>query len=156
MLFPHSTAITGSPGGTAADLATTTNSAYQIAQPRDLSKFLDQRAGDQQGPFPLMRTVEQDQGGGKLARIVLIGSPDFGEDLALSSGASNQDLLLGTFDWLTQQENLIAISAKPGPQALSVTQQDLYLNGFVTLVLLPGAIGAIGVAVFVRRRRAVA
>jgi hypothetical protein len=103
-----------------------------------------------------MRTVEQDQSGGKVTRIALIGSPDFGEDLALSSGASNQDLLLGTFDWLSQQENLIAISAKPGPQALSVTQQDLYLHGFVTLLLVPGAIGAIGLAVYVRRRRAAA
>jgi ABC-type uncharacterized transport system involved in gliding motility auxiliary subunit len=156
VLFPHPTAVTGSPSGNASDLATTTNSAYEIAQPRDLSKFLGQRAGDQQGPFPLMRTVEQDQGGGKVARIALVGSPDFGEDLALSSGASNQDLLLGTFDWLSQQENLIAISAKPGPQALSVTQQDLYLNAFVTLLLVPGAIGAIGFAVYVRRRRAAA
>jgi hypothetical protein len=34
-----------------------------------------------------------------------------------------------------------------------VTQQDLYLNGFVTLVLVPGAIGAIGLSVFVGRRR---
>jgi hypothetical protein len=31
VLFPHSTAITGSPGGSAADVATTTNSAYEIA-----------------------------------------------------------------------------------------------------------------------------
>jgi len=98
--------------------------------------------------------VEQDLGGGKVARIALIGSPDFGEDVALGAGANNQQLLLGTFDWLSQQENLIAISAKPGPQALSVTQQDLYLNGFVTLILVPGAIGAIGFAVLVRRRRA--
>jgi ABC-type uncharacterized transport system involved in gliding motility auxiliary subunit len=152
VLFPFPTAITGSPGGNAADIATTTNSAYQIAQPR-LNQSTDQRAGDQQGPFPLMRTVEQDQGAGRTARIAVVGSPDFGEDLVLSSPASNQDLLLGTFDWLSQQENLIAVSAKPGPQALSVTQQDLYLNGFVTLVLVPGAIGAIGFSVFVRRRR---
>jgi hypothetical protein len=136
------------------DLATTTNSAYQIAGPRDLTKYLAQRAGDQQGPFPLMRTVEIDQSSGRITRIVLVGSPDFGEDAALTSGASNQDLMLGTFDWLSQQENLIAISAKPGPQALVVTEQDLYLNGFVTLMLVPGAIGAIGVAVFLRRRRA--
>jgi ABC-type uncharacterized transport system involved in gliding motility auxiliary subunit len=156
VLFPHPTAITGSPSGSAADIATTTNSAYQISQPRDLGKFLDQRAGDQQGPFPLMRTVEVDLSSGKTTRIALVGSPDFGEDLALSSGASNQDLLLGTFDWLSQQEKLIAISAKPGPQALSVTERDLYLNGFVTLLLVPGAIGAIGVGVFVRRRRAAA
>jgi ABC-type uncharacterized transport system involved in gliding motility auxiliary subunit len=156
VLFPHPTAITGSPSGNAADVATTTNSAYQIGQPRDLSKFLGQRAGDQQGPFPLMRTVEVDQGKGRKARIVLVGAPDFAEDLALASPANNQDLLLGTFDWLSQQENLIAISAKPGPQALSVTQQDLYLNAFVTLVLVPGAIGAIGFSVFVRRRRAAA
>jgi ABC-type uncharacterized transport system involved in gliding motility auxiliary subunit len=155
VLFPHSTAITGSPSGSAADVATTTNSAYQIAQPRDLGKYLGQRAGDQQGPFPLMRTVEQ-QGGGKTTRIALVGSPDFGEDLALSSGASNQDLVLGTFDWLSQQENLIAITAKPGPQLLAVTTRDLYLNGFVTLALVPGAIGAIGFAVFLRRRRAAA
>ena len=154
VLFPRPTAITGSPSGTVFDLATTTNSAYQIAEPRDLTKYLAQRVGDQQGPFPLMRTVELDQSSGRVTRIVLVGSPDFGEDVALSSGASNQDLLLGTFDWLSQQENLIAISAKPGPQALTVTQQDLYLNGFVTLLLVPGAIGAIGVAVFLRRRRA--
>jgi ABC-type uncharacterized transport system involved in gliding motility auxiliary subunit len=156
VLFPHPTAITGSPSGTAADVATTTNSAYEIAQPRDLSKYLGQRAGDQQGPFPLMRTIEQDQVGARTTRIALVGSPDFGEDLALSAGASNQDLLLGTFDWLSQQENLIAITAKPGPQALSVTTRDLYLNGFVTLVLVPGAIAAIGLAVFVRRRRVAA
>src|SRR5207249_633498 len=65
VLFPHPTAITGSPGGNAADVATTTNSAYEIGQPRDLGQFLDKRAGDRQGPFPLMRTVEQDLGAGK-------------------------------------------------------------------------------------------
>ena len=142
VLFPHSTAITGSPSGTAADVATTTNSAYEIAQPRNLTDELGRRAGDQQGPFPLMRTVDVDLAGGKTTRIALVGSPDFGEDLALASGADNQDLLLGTFDWLSQQENLIAISPKPGPQALSVTEQELFVNGFVTLVLVPGAIGA--------------
>jgi ABC-type uncharacterized transport system involved in gliding motility auxiliary subunit len=156
VLFPHPTAITGSTARDSVDLATTTTAAYQIAQPRDLSKFLSQRAGDQQGIFTLMRTLEDDAGGHRTTRIALIGSPDFGEDLALSSAADNQDLVLGTFDWLSQQENLIAISAKPGPQALSVTQQDLYLNGLVMLLLVPGALAAVGALVFIRRRRTAA
>lgn len=153
VLFPHPTAITGAAGGNTVAVATSTDSAYEIAQPRDLAQSLGKESGDQAGPFTLMQSVDHTADNGRDTRIVLIGSPDFGEDLALGSGASNQDLTLGTFDWLTQQENLIAISPKSGPQALSVTQRELYLNGLVVLLLVPGAFAAIGALVLIRRRR---
>lgn len=154
VIFPHPTSISGDAAGAdAVDLAVTTARSYLVARPRPVND-LGRGPKDKDGPFTIMQTLEVPRQGNRRTRIVLVGSPDLAENLALSADTANQDLLLGTFDWLSQQEDLIAVSAKPPrAEALPVTQQELYLHALVTLVAVPGLFAAIGLGVYLRRRR---
>lgn len=148
------TSITGeaSSNFNAIDLVTTTDKAYQIAQPRNTSARTGIDAG---GPFVLMRTLEQTQGSGNKARIVLVGTAAIAENEALPPNAAgaNPDLLLGTLDWLSRQEDLIGVSPKPpAAEPLALTAEQERLNYLLTLVLIPLLIAAAGAAVFIRRR----
>jgi ABC-type uncharacterized transport system involved in gliding motility auxiliary subunit len=148
------TAVTGetSANFNSIDLVTTTDKAYQIAQPRNTPARTGADAG---GPFVLMRTLEQTQGGGNRARIVLVGTAAIAENQALPPNAAgaNPDLLLGTFDWLSRQEDLIGVSPKPAAaEPLALTAEQERLNYLLTLVLIPLLIAAAGAAVFIRRR----
>jgi ABC-type uncharacterized transport system involved in gliding motility auxiliary subunit len=153
-VFVQPTAITGDATGsfTAVDVASSTSDSYEISQQRSSA---DRRPGDQPGPFVLMKTLEQTQGSGKRARIVMVGTSAIAANQALPPNAAgaNPDLLLGTLDWLSGQEDLIGISPKPaaaGP--LNLTAEQERLNYLLTLVLLPLLIVVAGAAVFVRRR----
>jgi ABC-type uncharacterized transport system involved in gliding motility auxiliary subunit len=103
-----------------------------------------------------MQTLEQNQAtGGRKARIVLIGTSAIAANQALPPNAvgANPDLVLGTMDWLSGQEDLIGISPKPpAAEPLSLTAQQSRLNLILTLVLLPLLIVVAGAAVFLRRR----
>ncbi|MDQ6774108.1 MAG: GldG family protein [Candidatus Dormibacteraeota bacterium] len=156
-LFPHPTSIESSVGGnvTAVEVGTSTPSSYLIRQPRS-STDLGRQGSDAGGPFTIMESFETAAGQGRSTRIVLIGTADVGENLALTTGGvSNQDLMLGTFDWLSQQEAVIAISAKPAQaQQVTLTQSELTVQAIIALVLVPGLILLLGAAVLLRRRAA--
>jgi ABC-2 type transport system permease protein len=154
VFFVQPTAIGGEAAGgfSAVDVATTTDQAYEISQQRSTA---DKRPGDKAGPFVLMQTLQQTQGSGKRARIALVGTSAIAANQALPPNAAgaNPDLLLGTLDWLTGQEDLIGISPKPpAAEPLNLTAQQERLNYLLTLVLLPLLMVVAGVAVFVRRR----
>jgi ABC-type uncharacterized transport system involved in gliding motility auxiliary subunit len=154
VFFVQPTSITGdaSNGFSSVDVVTTTNQAYQIAQPRNSAA---RTANDKGGPFVLMRTLQQTKGSGAKGRVVLVGTSAIAENQALPPNASgaNPDLFLGTLDWLSQQEDLIGVSPKPAAaQPLALTASQERLNYLLTLVLLPLLIIAAGAAVFVRRR----
>jgi len=111
VFFVQPTSITGdaSNGFSSVDVVTTTNQAYQIAQPRNSAA---RTANDKGGPFVLMRTLQQTKGSGAKGRVVLVGTSAIAENQALPPNASgaNPDLFLGTLDWLSQQEDLIGVS----------------------------------------------
>jgi ABC-2 type transport system permease protein len=152
VFFPHPTAIAG--GGGPVDqtkVVSTTGSAYQIAQPR---QQLQRQGGDVGGSFPLLETLESSQGNSP-SRVVLVGTSGFADNQVLppNGAGANQDLLLSSLDWLTNQEGLIGISPKPNQaQPLQVTGADVRTNYLITLAGLPGVILLIGAAVFLRRR----
>lgn len=154
--FPQSTAITGTAAAplTAVPVAQTSDQAYGITAPRD---NLARQPRDKAGPFTLMETLEGQPGGGsQKARIVLAGTSSIAENRALPPEANGQNdrLLVGTLDWLTEQENLIAIAPKPqGAAPLALTDQELRLNFILTMFILPALVAAIGLLVWVRRRR---
>jgi ABC-2 type transport system permease protein len=153
VFFVEPTSLVGAPTGfDSVNVVTTTDKAYEIPQPRTTQ---DRQPGDKNGPFVLMQTLEQSGGGTRKARVVLLGTSAIAENRALPPNASgaNPDIFLSTLDWLSQQDDLIGISPKPANAVpLSLTDQQLRLNYFVTLVLLPLLIAALGVLVFVRRR----
>jgi ABC-type uncharacterized transport system involved in gliding motility auxiliary subunit len=157
VFFPQATAVVAGPAGARAaarsvDLASTTDRAYVIPQERTA---LDRRGTDRPGPFALMRSLEE-QRGGVTTRIVLSGTSALAENRTLPPAAfsSNPDLLLSTLDWLTRQDSLVAIGARPARgQPLSLGDADLRLNAALTAAVLPLLVVVAGVAVLGRRRR---
>jgi len=153
--FPLTTAITGTPesGITAIPLATTSTTSYAIAQPRAVQD-LSRKAGDVSGPFNIMESLEK-TAGATPTRIVMVGTADFAENRTLppNNSDSNLELALASFQWLAQQDSLIAIPPKAARALpLALTQQDQSTLIFITGVLMPGLMVFGGVMVWWRRR----
>ncbi len=157
--FPQSTALVGTATGgiTGVQVAQTTPIAFDIVNPRD---SLTRQAADKEGPFTMMATLEKPPLVGssnvKAMRIVLVGTSAIAENRALPPSANGQNdrLLLGSLDWLTQQEDLIAVAAKPSAASpLSLTEEQLRFNEVFTLGLLPALVILVGVGVWMSRRR---
>lgn len=152
LFFPHPTAIVGDGGQLyQTKIASTSSSSYRIAQPR---QQLERQSGDQGGSSPLLETLEANQAGAG-SRLVLVGTSGFADNQVMppNGAGANQDLLLSSLEWLTNQESLIGIAPKPNQaQPLQVTSADVRLNYLVTLVVIPAFILLLGAAVFLRRR----
>jgi len=147
--FPAATPVLGTPGAgtTTVALASTTGDAFSIPQQRT---DLGRRAGDQPGPFVLMRSIEQ-----RRTRIVLAGTSALAENWTMPAASSaNPALLLASLDWLTRQDSLLAIPPKP-PAAVAqpLTGGTLDWNVLVALPLPLLAVLAAGLFVLARRRR---
>jgi gliding motility-associatede transport system auxiliary component len=155
LFLPVVTPITGAPTApaTAVELASSTARSYVIAQQRT---NLDKRAVDKAGPFVLMQALEVKHSPGKATRIVLSGSSGLAENRTMPPNAdgSNPDLLLASLDWLSGQESLDSIGAKPAAAPpLMLSNRDVRVNQVLTLGVLPLLVIALGTGVFIRRRR---
>jgi ABC-2 type transport system permease protein len=152
--FPQTTAIIGTPdpSATTVVIASTTSQSYAIVTPRQPP--LTRQSNDAPGPFTMMETL-QVPAGQKKARIAMVGTTAFAENLVLppSANGANLELALGTFQWLAREDALISLPPKP-PRALplTLTQQDQSTVIFVTVFLMPGLIVFAGIMVWWRRR----
>ncbi len=87
------------------------------------------------------------------ARLVVYGDVDFAADTAIQSTA-NSELVMNTFNWLVEREQLIAIEGRSTEETrLFLTQPELLTIWGMVLLLLPGIAVVTGVTVFMRRRR---
>jgi ABC-type uncharacterized transport system involved in gliding motility auxiliary subunit len=85
-------------------------------------------------------------------RVAAIGDSDFASNGWLGV-QGNRDLFLNTVSWLAQQENLISIRPRdPEDRRLSLSAQAQRNVALFTLLGIPGAIFAVGIASWVRRR----
>ena len=85
-------------------------------------------------------------------RVVVMGDADFASNVAINI-SGNRDLFMNIVGWLSQQENLIAIRPKdPGDSRLTLTNDQARRIAWLALFLLPGAILALGVYTWWRRR----
>ncbi|MDQ6918070.1 MAG: GldG family protein [Candidatus Dormibacteraeota bacterium] len=153
--FPESTSIdsTTTPDVTTTVVAQTSANAYLIGTPRQPP--FSQQAGDKPGSFTIMETAERAPAGGKKSRVVLVGTSAFAENNVFQASAVNIQLLTGSLNYLTEQEQLISIPPKPaGTPPLSLTQEQANLNLWITLLLLPLLVVLGGMAVWWRRRLA--
>jgi ABC-type uncharacterized transport system involved in gliding motility auxiliary subunit len=85
-------------------------------------------------------------------RLVVIGDSDFVANSTISF-SGNIDLFLNAINWIAEQENLIAIRPKsPDDRRVTMTQDQLRLVGWLSLILVPGAVFGLGVYNWWRRR----
>jgi ABC-type uncharacterized transport system involved in gliding motility auxiliary subunit len=152
-VFPESTSIasTSKPDVVETPVAQTSKDAFLVQEPRQPPLTKD--AKDKSGQFTLMATAERTPLGGKKSRIVLVGTGGFAENEVLAATAVNIQLLTGSLNYLTEQEQLISIPPKPSnnPQ-LTLTQEQQNLNLWITLIAMPMFVVVGGVLVWWRRR----
>ena len=87
-------------------------------------------------------------------RLVVFGDSDFASN-SVANSLGNTDLFLNAVNWLTSQENLIAIRPRePRDARLTVTPQQINRMRFFSIFILPVAIVALGIFTWARRRRA--
>ncbi len=116
----------------------------------------DAEAGEQAGPltlgYALSRSLQDTDGNLKTQRVIVSGDADFLSNQYLGNG-SNLDLGLNMFDWLSYDDNLIAISPRSAPDtrlALSANRQLAIAVFF--LLLMPLLLLGVGIRIWLVRR----
>jgi ABC-type uncharacterized transport system involved in gliding motility auxiliary subunit len=86
------------------------------------------------------------------SRVVVFGDSDFAANATLGI-QGNRDLFLNTVGWLSQQENLISIRPKEAEdRRVTMTASQQSNIGWLSLLIIPGLIFALGVQTWWRRR----
>jgi ABC-type uncharacterized transport system involved in gliding motility auxiliary subunit len=151
--FPESTSIDSTTAAdvTATPVAKTSDKAFLIETPRQPP--FSQQSGDKAAAYTIMETAERAPAGAKKSRVVLVGTSAFAENNVFQASAVNIQLLTGSLNYLTEQEQLISIPPKPaGTPPLALTQEQANLNLWITLLVLPVLVVGGGLAVWWRRR----
>lgn len=111
-------------------------------------------AGDRQGPLSLAVALERDHGVGEQQRVVVVADTDLFSDSFVGSGA-NLSFGLRLFDWLAGDDAMISIEVPPEPdRRLELTPTAGRTLNLLAQLGLPLALLLVGVALWIRRRRA--
>jgi ABC-type uncharacterized transport system involved in gliding motility auxiliary subunit len=109
--------------------------------------------GDIKGPVNLAAAVENSD---TKARLAVFGNSEFVSNSGLNMMAGqvgNADLFLNAVNWAAEEEALVSVRSKPPTnRQIFLTGPQLRLVFLSTVVLLPLAVIAAGVAVWWRRR----
>jgi ABC-type uncharacterized transport system involved in gliding motility auxiliary subunit len=86
------------------------------------------------------------------SRIVAVGDSDFASNMAIGI-SGNRDFFMNTLNWLSQQENLIAVRPRqPEDRRLTLTADQQNLIMILSLFVIPGLVFATGVYTWWKRR----
>jgi len=112
---------------------------------------------ESQGPLKIGLTLERSQhtDSGELfdQRIAIIGDADFLSNRYLGNGA-NLDIGLNLLNWLSHDDQLIAISPRPAPDTrLELSQQEQIAIAIFFLILLPLGLLGSGLRIWLVRRK---
>jgi ABC-type uncharacterized transport system involved in gliding motility auxiliary subunit len=175
--YPMARSMTPTQGGangrTAEPLLSTTAQSWAEA---DLASIASQdgrvafeaERGDKQGPITLAAAVSApatvtppagnatpaapDDAPKPETRIVAVGDSDFVSNYA-ARVPGNRDFFLNTLNWLSQQENLIAVRPRqPQDHQLALTADQMNRMMILSLLIIPGLVFASGFYVWWRRR----
>ncbi len=114
---------------------------------------LDENAGDRPGPLVLGVSLSREHPEVGEQRVVVIGDSDFIGNHYLGYGG-NLDLAMNVFNWLTQDDSLLAINPRSAPDTrLDIGERMLITLGVIFLIVLPFTLLAIGIAIWIARRR---
>jgi ABC-type uncharacterized transport system involved in gliding motility auxiliary subunit len=112
----------------------------------------NEKDGDRPGPLTIGVALTRDKPD-LLQRVAVIGDSDFLANGYIGNG-ENLELGANLFNWLTRDDELIAISPKSAPDVqLILSNTQIFVIAFVFLTGLPIALLATGVMIWVRRRR---
>jgi ABC-type uncharacterized transport system involved in gliding motility auxiliary subunit len=113
---------------------------------------------DLKGPLPLAVaatkevTPASDKAPAVKSRMVVTGTSNFPVNAYFAQG--NGNLFLNMVSWLAQDEDLISIRPKPPEdRRLVLSQAQMALLRLITIIVLPGIVLVIGIAVVWNRRR---
>jgi ABC-type uncharacterized transport system involved in gliding motility auxiliary subunit len=123
---------------------------------------LESAKGDRQGPLIVgaavsapVRAPSAPSGGDARpaeTRVVVLGDSDFAAGVAANI-SGNRDFFLNIVGWLSQQENLISIRPRePGDSRLTLTADQSRRIAWLALFIIPGAMLALGIYTWWRRR----
>jgi ABC-type uncharacterized transport system involved in gliding motility auxiliary subunit len=85
-------------------------------------------------------------------RIVAVGDSDFASNMAIGI-SGNRDFFMNTLNWLSQQENLIAVRPRqPEDRRLTLTADQQNRIMILSLFIIPGLVFATGVYTWWKRR----
>jgi ABC-type uncharacterized transport system involved in gliding motility auxiliary subunit len=175
--YPMARSMTPAEGGannrTAEPLLSTTPQSWAEADLASIASESGQVAfeaekGDRQGPITLAAavsapaTVTPPAGNASPdapadapkpeTRIVAVGDSDFVSNFA-ARVPGNRDFFLNTLNWLSQQENLIAVRPRlPQDHQLALTADQMNRMMLLSLFIIPGLVFATGVYTWWRRR----
>jgi ABC-type uncharacterized transport system involved in gliding motility auxiliary subunit len=86
-------------------------------------------------------------------RIVAFGDSDFASNTGIGLVIGNRDLFMNALNWLSQQENLIAVRPRqPDDRRLTMTADQQNLVMILTLFIIPGLVFATGIYTWWKRR----
>ena len=175
--YPMARSMTPTAGGannrTAEPLLTTTPQSWAEADLASIASesgrvAFEAEKGDKQGPITLAAAVSApatvtppagnatpaapDDAPKPETRIVAVGDSDFVSNFA-GRVPGNRDFFLNTLNWLSQQENLIAVRPRlPQDHQLALTADQMNRMMLLSLFIIPGLVFATGVYTWWRRR----
>lgn len=136
------------------ELLTTSSSAYSKTAGYSMTTY-EKETGDISGPFALAVAITEDLGDGKESHIVWVSSSYLLDDqtnMKISGG--NQDFFLNCVSWMCGQESGISIHAKSiSYEYLTISSGTASLLSLLMIGVVPIAYLAIGIAVWVRRKK---
>jgi ABC-2 type transport system permease protein len=168
-----SVAATPAPGWTATALVETSPDGWGETDIKELQKTGRPSKDDKdvKGPVCLVAAAETapaaaapagDAGSAKpdekaapkkRSRVVVFGDSDWASNAGIAN-AANRLLLSSAANWALERDALVAIPPKNADQvAVTLSRRDIGLVAFFVLLLLPVAAVAMGLAIWVRRRR---
>jgi ABC-type uncharacterized transport system involved in gliding motility auxiliary subunit len=84
--------------------------------------------------------------------VVAIGDSDFASNMAIGI-SGNRDFFMNALNWLSQQENLIAVRPRqPEDRRLTLTADQQNRILILTIFVIPGLVFATGVYTWWKRR----
>ena len=140
-------------GVTATVLVETSADGWGETDLANLETKVEKDEKDVKGPVPLAVAVEAAPAAGKKARVVVAGDADFASNGGIAN-AANFYLVTAALNWLLDREALISIPPKSTDQvAVTLSRSDIAQVTFFVLLILPLASVALGIAVWLKRRR---
>ncbi len=111
---------------------------------------------DKPGPLSVLVvsevTIKKDKEKEETSRIAVFGDSDFARNSFIGA-SGNENLILNTINWLSQEKDLISITPRTARSSLlTMTPSEGKLVFFVSIVLLPLVFFVLAIIVWIRRR----